>query len=151
MSCVLPGEGMNFRISSRISCRRTFIGRETGGGPRVRSPGEDRLCARHREIVWLTSAPQAGREQAGRRPALILRPKKYIAKSGLALACPVTNQVKGYPFEVSVPPGVGTTGVILADYLKSVDWNARHAKPLGRRTEEVMAEVRAGLAPLLGY
>ncbi len=103
------------------------------------------------DFVWLTFDPQAGREQAGRRPALILSPKIYNARSGLALACPVTNQVKGYPFEVAVPAGAGTTGVILADHLKSLEWKACQAEPLGRCTEEVMAEVRARLAPLLGY
>ena len=103
------------------------------------------------DFVWLTFDPQAGREQAGRRPALILSPRVYNARSGLALACPVTNQVKGYPFEVAIPASVGATGVILADHLKRVDWKARHAEPLGRCTDEVMGEVRARLAPLLGY
>ncbi len=67
------------------------------------------------------------------------------------LACPVTNQVKGYPFEVAVPAGVGATGVILADHLKSVDWKEREAVRLGRCPSAVMEEVRAKLAPLLGY
>jgi mRNA interferase MazF len=102
------------------------------------------------DFVWLAFDPQAGREQAGRRPALILSPRMYNAKSGLALACPVTNQVKGYPFEVAVPAGGGATGVILADHLRSVDWKARHAEPLGRCTGDVMDEVRARLSPLLG-
>jgi mRNA interferase MazF len=103
------------------------------------------------DFVWLTLDPQAGRDQAGRRPALVLSPKTYNAKSGLALACPITNQAKGYPFEVSVPAGQGATGVILADHLKSIDWKARHAEPLGRCTDQVMCEVLAKLAPLLGY
>ena len=103
------------------------------------------------DFVWLTFDPQAGREQAGRRPALVLSPKIYNSRSGLALACPITNHAKGYPFEVAVPAGRGTTGVILADHLKSVDWKARRAERLGRCTDEVMAEVRAKLAPLLGY
>ena len=103
------------------------------------------------DIVWLTFDPQAGREQAGRRPALVLSPKIYNAKSGLALVCPLTSQVKQYPFEVAVPAGGGATGVILADRLKSVDWKARHAEPFGRCTDDVVDEVRARLAPLLGY
>lgn len=103
------------------------------------------------DFVWLTFDPQAGREQAGRRPALVLSPKIYNARSGLALACPITNHAKGYPFEVAVPTGQGTTGVILADHLKSIDWKARYAEPLGRCTDDVMGEVRAKLAPLLGY
>jgi len=103
------------------------------------------------DLVWLTCDPQAGREQAGRRPALVLSPKTYNVKSGLALACPITNQAKGYPFEVAVPAGRGATGVILADHLKSINWKARHAERLGHCTDEVMNEVRAKLASLLGY
>lgn len=98
------------------------------------------------DFVWLTFDPQSGR-----RPALVLSPKVYNSRSGLALACPVTNQVKGYPFEVAVPAGSGASGVILADHLKSVDWTARRAERLGRCTNEVMDEVRAKLAPLLGF
>lgn len=102
------------------------------------------------DLVWLTFDPQAGREQAGRRPALVLSPKMYNARSGLALACPITNQVKGYPFEVALPAGHGVTGVILADHVKSIDWKARRAERLGRCPPEVIDEVRARLAPLLG-
>jgi mRNA interferase MazF len=103
------------------------------------------------DFVWLTFDPQAGREQAGRRPALVLIPRIYNAKSGLALACPIANEAKGYPFEVAVPAGHGATGVILADHLKSVDRKARHAEKLGHCAPEVIDEVRAKLAALLGY
>ena len=102
------------------------------------------------DFVWLTFDPQAGREQAGRRPALVLSPKLYNAKSGLALACPITSQVTGYPFEVAVPAGHGIAGVILADHVKSVDWKARRAERLGRCPDEALEEVRAKLAPLVG-
>jgi mRNA interferase MazF len=103
------------------------------------------------DFVWLTFDPQAGRERAGRRPALVLSPRVYNAKSGRALACPIANQAKGYPFEVAVPAGSGPTGVILADHVRSVDWKARRAEKLGRCTTEAVEEVRARLAPLLGY
>lgn len=103
------------------------------------------------DFIWLTFDPQAGREQAGRRPTLVLSPRIYNAKSGLALVCPITNQVKGYPFEVPVPAGHITTGVILADHVKSVDWKARRAGSLGRCPREAFEEVLARLAPLLGY
>jgi mRNA interferase MazF len=103
------------------------------------------------DLVWLTFDPQAGREQAGRRPALVLSPKAYNAKSGLALVCPITNQAKGYPFEVAVPASHGTSGVILADHVKSVDWRVRRAERVGRCPTEVIDDVRARLAPLLGY
>ena len=103
------------------------------------------------DFVWLRFDPQAGREQAGRRPALVLSPRIYNAKAGLALVCPITNQAKGYPFEVVVPAGHGASGVILADHLKSVDWKARHAEKMGRCPAEAIDEVRPRLAPLLGY
>ena len=103
------------------------------------------------DFVWLTFDPQAGREQAGRRPELVLSPKTYNAKSGLALVCPITNQAKGYPFEVAVPAAHGPAGVILADHVKSVDWKARRAERAGRCSAEAVDEVRARLAPLLGY
>ena len=77
------------------------------------------------DLVWLTFDPQAGHEQAGRRPALVLSPKSYNAKSGLAVVCPVTSRAKGYPFEVALPAGLQITGVVLADHVKSLDWQAR--------------------------
>lgn len=103
------------------------------------------------DIIWLTFDPQAGHEQAGRRPALVLSPKIYNQKSGLALVCPVTNQAKGYPFEVKVPGGLGATGVVLADQVKSVDWKARRADRLGHGRGELLEEVLARLGSLLGY
>jgi mRNA interferase MazF len=103
------------------------------------------------DLVWLTFDPQAGREQAGRRPALVLSPRIYNARSGLALVCPITSHVKGYPFEVPVPAGLDAGGVILADHVKSVDWKVRRAGKLGRCPTETMEEVRARLAPLLGF
>jgi mRNA interferase MazF len=103
------------------------------------------------DFVWLTFDPQAGHEQAGRRPALVLSPRIYNQKSGLALVCPMTSQPKGYPFEVLVPSGHGAAGVILADHLKSVDWKARRVEKIGRCSADVINEVLARLAPLLGY
>ena len=103
------------------------------------------------DIIWLTFDPQAGREQAGRRPALVLSPRIYNAKAGLALVCPIASQAKGYPFEVRVSVKQGTAGVILADHLKSVDWRTRRAEKAGRCPIELVDEVRARLAPLLGY
>ena len=100
------------------------------------------------DLVWLTFDPQAGREQAGRRPALVLSPRIYNAKAGLALVCPITSHAKGYPFEVAVPAGHAATGAILADHLKSVDWKARRAEKLGHCTTEAIDEVRARLASI---
>jgi mRNA interferase MazF len=102
------------------------------------------------DLVWLTFDPQAGREQAGRRPGLVLSPRTYNARSGLALVCPITSQIKGYPFEIPISVNA-LNGVVLADHLKSVDWKARRAEKLGRCSVEVIDDVRARLAPLLGY
>jgi mRNA interferase MazF len=103
------------------------------------------------DLIWLTFDPQAGREQAGRRPALVLSPRIYNSKSGLALVCPITSQVKGYPFEVAVRAVPRVTGVILADHVKSIDWKARRSEKAGKCPGEALEEVRARLAPLLGY
>lgn len=103
------------------------------------------------DLIWITFDPQAGHEQAGRRPALVLTPKAYNQKSGLAMVCPVTSQIKGYPFEVLVPPDCGITGVILADQLRNLDWKARRAARGGRVPLSTLDEVLARLAPLLGY
>lgn len=80
------------------------------------------------DVVWITVNPQAGHEQAGRRPAVVLSPAAYNGKVGLALLCPVTNQVKGYPFEVVLPEGLAVSGAILADQVKSLDWRVREAE-----------------------
>ena len=84
-------------------------------------------CPKRGDIVWLSFTPQAGHEKAGHRPALVLSPESYNRKVGLALFCPITSQVKGYPFEVPVPQGCQVSGVVLADQVKSLDWKARRA------------------------
>ena len=103
------------------------------------------------DLVWLSFDPQAGREQAGRRPALIVSPAPYNRKSGLAVACPITTRVKGYPFEVELPPGLAVSGVILADQVKSLDWRARRVEIAGRLPDAVLQDLRDLLAALLGY
>jgi mRNA interferase MazF len=103
------------------------------------------------DLIWLTFDPQAGHEHRARRPAFVLSPKLYNQKSGLALVCPITNQVKGHPFEVALPSASGVGGVILADQVKSVDWRARNADKIALAPTEVIDQVRAKLAPLLGF
>jgi mRNA interferase MazF len=88
----------------------------------------DRYSPDRGDVVWITLNPQAGHEQAGRRPAVVLSPYSYNEKVGLALLCPITNQVKKYPFEVIIPPGLPVTGVILADQVKSLDWRVRNTE-----------------------
>src|SRR6267378_4300593 len=102
------------------------------------------------DLVWLTFDPQAGHEQRGRRPALILSSRLYNAKSRLAVACPVTSQVKGYPFEVVLPPHGAIAGVVLADHAKNLDWEARRAVFEAKAPAEVLADVRERLRALLG-
>ena len=101
------------------------------------------------DVVWLSFTPQAGHEQAGRRPALVLSPSAYNGRVGLALCCPVTSRVKGYPFEVPVPKGLAVIGVVLADQVKSLDWRARHAEFVGRLPENDVNEVLAMVTALL--
>ncbi len=101
------------------------------------------------DLVWITLNPQAGHEQAGRRPAVVLSPASYNAKVGLAVLCPITSQVKGYPFEVLIPPGVSVTGAVLADQVKSLDWRARRADLIGRLPATVIDDVLAKVRTLL--
>lgn len=101
------------------------------------------------DLVWLTFDPQAGHEQKGRRPAVILSPRVYNERTQLAIACPITSKVKGYSFEVDVGEGQ-ISGVILADQLKSLDWKQRRAQFHGRLAENVLTDVRERIRPLLG-
>jgi mRNA interferase MazF len=101
------------------------------------------------DVVWLTFKPQAGHEQSGRRPALVLSPEAYNRKTSLALCCPITSQVKGYPFEVMIPEGGEVKGAILADQVRSLDWRARQAVLLSRVPEAVVKDVLARINALL--
>lgn len=101
------------------------------------------------DLVWLEFTPQAGHEQAGTRPALVLSPVEYNRKVGLALVCPVTSHVKGYPFEVALPPGSRVAGVVLADQVKSLDWRVRKARFAGSASLQVLEEVTARLLVLV--
>jgi len=104
---------------------------------------------RRGDVVRLTFNPQAGHEQAGRRPAVVVSPLAYNAKVGLALLCPITSQVKGYPFEVNIPDGLPVNGVILADQVKSLDWQARDAEFIGTLPAMVTREVLQKIGLLL--
>ena len=93
------------------------------------------------DVVWLQFNPQAGHEQAGKRPALVLSPKEYNQKTGLALFCPITSKVKGYPYEVKLPEGLPVEGVILADQIKNFDWISRSAQFACKIPVEIIQEV----------
>lgn len=101
------------------------------------------------DVVWVSLTPQAGHEQAGRRPALVVSPRAYNGKVGLAILCPITTKAKGYPFEVALPQGLEASGVVLADQVKSLDWRARRAALVGRVPTQTVREVLGKLGTLL--
>lgn len=101
------------------------------------------------DVVRISFSSQAGHEQAGRRPAVVVSPAAYNRKIGLALLCPITNQVKGYPFEVGIPAGLAVTGTILSDQLKSLDWRARNIEFLCKLPEDVVEEMLEKILTLL--
>jgi len=101
------------------------------------------------DIVWIMFNPQAGHEQAGHRPALVLSPRAYNEKVGLAILCPITSQVKGYPFEVLIPEGLKVKGAILSDQVKSLDWRARNAEFACKLPSENFNEVVKKLGTLI--
>jgi mRNA interferase MazF len=100
------------------------------------------------DVVWLQFDPQAGHEQAGHRPALVLSPAAYNGKTGLMVCCPLSTKIKGYPFEVNATLN-DQEGVVLSDQVKSLDWKTRRAKKKGSVPEAVLAEVRAKIKALL--
>jgi mRNA interferase MazF len=127
-----------------------YMKKRTGGKPSAEKHGREAYVPDAGDLVWLSFSPQAGREQAGRRPALVLSPRSYNSRAGLCVLCPVTSHAKDYPFEVALPEGTPVTGVVLSDHIKSADWRARSAEHAGTVPSEVLAEVRAKLKPLLG-
>ena len=103
------------------------------------------------DAVWINLNPQAGYEQAGRRPAVVLSPGSYNGKVGLALFCPVTDQIKGYPFEVIIPSGLKATGAILSDQIKSLDWKMSNTEFYDKIPETVISEIFKKLSTLLRF
>ncbi len=109
-------------------------------------------CPKRGDVVWLSFNPQAGHEQAGHRPALVLSPLAYNRKTGLALFCPITTQVKGYPFEVKVPDDVvKVSGAILSDQVKSMDWRARGASLICSLPEETVRQALNKVGVLIDF
>ncbi|HYQ82620.1 MAG TPA: endoribonuclease MazF [Rubrobacter sp.] len=102
------------------------------------------------DIVWLTFGPQAGPEQAGRRPALVVSPQAYNTRVGLALFCPITSKSKGYPFEVRLPEDLTVSGVILSDQVRSLDWRACRAELVGKLPALAIVEMTQKLWALIG-
>ena len=101
------------------------------------------------DFIWISFNPQAGHEQAGRRPALVLSPSAYNGVTGLAICCPVTSQMKGYTFEVAIPEGLDVSGVVLSDQIRNLDWEARQASFLCEAPPTFVDEVLMNLGDLL--
>ena len=101
------------------------------------------------DVIWISLNPQEGHEQAGRRPAIVLSPSAYNRKVGLSILCPITHQIKGYPFEVLIPDGFPVAGVVLSDQVKSLDWRARAAEHMCELPQETVTEVLMKLGALL--
>lgn len=101
------------------------------------------------DVVWVNLNPQAGHEQAGRRPALVVSPGAYNGKVGLAVFCPITSRIKGYPFEVRLPNGLPVAGAVLSDQVRSLDWRAREAELVCHLPEAITTEVMLKLGALL--
>jgi mRNA interferase MazF len=101
------------------------------------------------DIVWIDFSPHAGHEQAGTRPGLVISSAGYNGRAGLALVCPITNQAKGYWFEVALPKAIQVTGVVLADQMRNVDWRVRRARKIARAPLAVVSDVLERLDTLL--
>lgn len=101
------------------------------------------------DLIWLEFSPQAGHEQGGHRPALVLSPRAFNAASRFAIVCPITSKVKGYPFEVELPQGSQIKGVVLSDQIKSLDWGARRAKVVSSAPLAIVDRVLANVALIL--
>ena len=111
--------------------------------------GEKKYIPNRGDIVWLVFNPQVGREHSGRRPALVISPKLYNSKVGLAIFCPITSKKKGYPFEVDINIKDKVDGVILSDQIKSLDWKQRKAKYIAKINPEILNDVMEKISLLI--
>lgn len=109
----------------------------------------DRFIPDRADVIRISLDPRAGHEQSGRRPVLVLSPAAYNDKVGLAILCPITNQIKGYPFEVEIPSGLTISGVILSDQVKCLDWKVRKAEFICQLPPEITTEAQKKLGTLI--
>ncbi|MCY1707762.1 MULTISPECIES: type II toxin-antitoxin system PemK/MazF family toxin [Pannonibacter] len=112
-------------------------------------PDLDAYCPERFDIIWISFDPQQGREQSKRRPALVLSPRRYNTLTRLCVLCPITSQIKGYPFEVALPAGALTSGAVLSDQIKSFDWSARAAAYI-ESCPQIGPEIQGKIKALLG-
>lgn len=129
--------------------RRRAQGDSAPATPSEQTSTSDAWVPERGDVIWLEFDPQAGREQAGRRPAVVLSPASYNAPTSRALCVPVSTKAKGYPFEVALPADFPVQGVVFADQVKCLDWRARHARPLGTLPPAVLASLLARARALL--
>lgn len=130
------------------SPKRTGTRRSTGGRPSAEKSG-NAYCPDAGDFIWIELNPTKGHEQRGRRPAVVLSPRAYNERTGLCVACPITGQAKGYPFEVLIPSGQMVTGVVLADQLRCLSWRERNASLAGRAQSDLLDDVRERIAALI--
>lgn len=130
------------------SPRRTGIRRSTGDRPSAARSGSA-FCPDAGDFIWIELDPTKGHEQRGRRPAIVLSPRVYNERTGLCVACPITGQAKGYPFEVPIPSGQAVVGVVLADQVRCVSWTERNASLAGRAQSDLLEDVRERIAALI--
>ena len=113
------------------------------------SPSQQAYCPDEGDIIDIQFDPQAGREMAGKRPAIVLSPKQYNERTRLCVLCPITSKVKGYPFECQIPDGLARHGVVLADHVKSLDWSQRATVFACQASPELLKDVRAKIKILI--
>jgi mRNA interferase MazF len=111
--------------------------------------GDEDVCPQAGDLIWMVLDPTVGHEQSGRRLALVLTAHAYNVVSCSCVACPVTRSVRGYPFEVAIPEGVGVSGVVLADQMRSVSWQKRHVQRIAPAPTALLDDVRERVAALL--
>jgi mRNA interferase MazF len=121
----------------------------TRGQPSGRKSSDRPYCPDVGDFVWINLDPQSGREQAGRRPALVLTSRRYNEAAGLCVICPITSRMKGYPFEVPLAASGAIKGVALADHMKSLCWETRDVQFAGRADPNDLADAKAKVAALL--
>jgi mRNA interferase MazF len=130
------------------SRKKTATPRSIGERPSATKSGSA-YCPDAGDLIWIELDPTRGREQRGRRPAIVLSPRLYNQRAGLCLACPVTSQVKGYPFEVRIPDRASVSGVVLADQVRSLSWPERRASLAGHAPPNLLDDVREKVAALI--
>jgi len=130
------------------SPKRTGTPKSTGGRPSATRSGSP-YCPEAGDFIWIDLDPIKGREQRGRRPAIVLSRCAYNERAGLCVACPITSRVKGYPFEVAIPSGHGVSGVVLADQARSLSWSERNADLIDRADSDLLDDVREKIAALI--